>query len=135
VDTPLTVLGEFLNGHHDNALVVNGGVDARNNMAPMPLQEPRRELLIRYEPDTKGLWVAAKAFKDYCVEQQINYKDLLKELGTIGVFKEAVNKRMSKGMKLATPAVRTLYFNTSSADGLSLDVLISNEDRDSQLSD
>ena len=135
VDTPLTVLGDFLNGHINNAVVVNGGVDARNNMVPMPLLEPRGELLIRYEPDTKGLWVAAKSFKDYCVTQQINYKDLLKELSTIGVFKEAVNKRMSKGMKLATPAVRTLHFNTASADGLALDVLVPNEDRDSQLSD
>jgi hypothetical protein len=115
--------------------VVNGEVDARSNMVALPMLEPRGELLVRYEPDTKGLWIAAKAFKDHCVSQQINYKDALKQLGDLGVFKEAVNKRMSKGMKLVTPAVRALHFNVSQSDSLQLDALIPHEDRNDHVSD
>lgn len=134
-DTPLTVIGEYLNHHINNAVVVNGELDARSNLQAAPLLEPRGELLIRYEPDTKSLWIAAKQFKDFCVGNQINYKDVIKELTTIGVFKEAMNKRMSKGMKLVTPAIRALHLNTTNASALHLDTFLSDENRDSQLPD
>ena len=97
----------------------------------MPLAEPRGELLIRYEPDNKALYVAAKPFKDFCVKQQINYKNTLKELTTMGIFKEGTNKRMSKGMKLVSPPVRVLHFDASSSEYLQLDTLVQqNDNRD-----
>lgn len=129
---PATILGEFINAHMNNALVVNGEVDARSNLEAMPQLEPRGELLIRYEPDTKHLYVAAKQFKDFCVEQQINYKGILKELHQVGVFDEGMNKRMSKGMKVVSPAVRVLKFNTTSSDFLQIDALLpTDENRNS----
>jgi hypothetical protein len=70
-----------LTSHANNTLVVNGEVDARSNMSALPLQEPRFELLVRYEPDTQHVYVAAKQFKDFCVKQQVNYKNLLKTAG------------------------------------------------------
>jgi hypothetical protein len=128
---PATILGEFINAHMNNALVVNGEVDARSNLEAMPQLEPRGELLIRYEPDTKHLYVAAKQFKDFCVEQQINYKGILKDLHQVNVFTEAMNKRMSKGMKVVSPAVRVLKFDTASAEFLQIDALLpANENRD-----
>ena len=116
------------------ALVVNGEMDARSNMEAMPLWAPRGELLIRYEPDTKHLDVAAKQFKDFCVKQQVNYKTMLKELQDANVFVEGMNKRMSKGMKVVSPAVRVLKFDASSNEFIQMDGLIpTNENRDSQL--
>jgi hypothetical protein len=100
-------------------------------MIPMPTMEPKGELFIRYEPDTKLLWISAKAFKDFCVERQINYKDLLKELKEANVFKETINKRMAKGMKVVSPAVRALMFDASQADFIHIDT--PDEDRDSSL--
>jgi hypothetical protein len=128
ISNPAATLGEFINRNLSNALVVNGENDARNNMTPMPSMEPRGELLIRYEPDTKYLWVAAKAFKDFCVERQINYKDILRELKDVEVFKEAVNKRMAKGMKVVSPAVRALMFDASKSDFIQLDTTTKDED-------
>ena len=129
----MTALGEFINAHITNALVVNGEVDARTNMQAMPLLEPRGELMIRYEPDTKELYVSAKAFKDFCVRQQINYKAALKELEQGGIFVEAMNKRMSKGMRVVSPAVRVLKFDAANAEFLQMDAVIStgDENRDS----
>jgi len=131
---PTLILGEFINSHMNNALVVNGEVDARSNLEAMPLLEPRAELLVRYEPDTKHLYIAAKQFKDFCVEQQINYKSVLKELETTNVFVEAMNKRMAKGMKVVSPAVRVLKFDASTSEFIQMDAMLPNENRDSSLS-
>jgi hypothetical protein len=129
---PVASLGDYINSHMNNALVVNGENDARNNMLPMPTLEPKGPLYIRYEPDTKQLWVTAKAFKDFCVDRQINYKELLKQLKDAGMFKDAVNKRMAKGMKVISPAVRALLFDTSQSDFIQIEAS-GNEDRDSKL--
>lgn len=135
-DSPVTALGEFINAYINNTLVVNGEVDARSQMQSLPTMEPRGELLIRYEPDTKHLYVAAKQFKEFCVKQQVNYKNLLKTLTDQKVFLEATNKRMSKGMKVSSPAVRTLKFDTSNSDSLQIETMLtSDEDRDSVVSD
>ena len=131
---PTLILGEFINSHMNNALVVNGEIDARSNLEAMPLLEPRAELLVRYEPDTKHLYIAAKQFKDFCVEQQINYKSVLKELETTNVFVEAMNKRMAKGMKVVSPAVRVLKFDASTSEFIQMDAMLPNENRDSSLS-
>ncbi len=134
--TPVTILGEFVNAHINNALVVNGEVDARSNLQSMPMLEPRGELLIRYEPDTKELFIAAKQFKDFCVKQQINYKTTLKELGNAKIYVEGVNKRMSKGMKVVSPAVRVLKFDASASEFLQMDTFApKNEDRDDNVQD
>lgn len=119
--TAMTALGEFINAYITNSLVVNGEVDARTSMQAMPLLEPRGELMIRYEPDNKDLYVSAKAFKDFCVRHQINYKGVLKELQQNNVFVEALNKRMSKGMKVVSPAVRVLKFDASNSEFLQMD--------------
>jgi hypothetical protein len=98
--------------------------------------EPRGELLIRYEPDTKELFIAAKQFKDFCVKQQINYKTTLKELGNLKIYTEGVNKRMSKGMKVVSPAVRVLKFDASATEFLQMDAFVTpNENRDGDVPD
>jgi len=134
--SPVTAIGDFINSHINNALVVNGQLDARTNMESLPLMEPRGELLVRYEPDTKELFISAKAFKDYCVRHQINYKGILNDLTKTGVFKEAMNKRMSKGMKVVAPAVRVLRFDASAHQFLHLETEeAESENRDSVVSD
>jgi hypothetical protein len=136
-DSPVTALGEFVNAHLAmNTLVVNGEVDKRTNMESLPNMEPRGELLIRYEPDTKHLYVATKQFKEFCVKQQTNYKNLLKNLTDQQILLETVNKRMSKGMKLVSPPVRTLKFDASKSEFLQIDALVGrDENRDSVVSD
>jgi len=132
VDMPFTVLGDYCNAHVAHTLVVNGEVDSRSGLNSTPLLEPKQELLIRYEPDTKILYMVAKPFKDYCVKFQINHKELLVKLKEAGVYKETMNKRMAKGMKVVSPAVRVLMFDASSNEFLQIEP---NEDRDSELPD
>lgn len=132
--TPATIIGEYINAHINNCLVVNDGLDSRTTMVPMPTLEPRGELLIRYEPDTQQLFIAAKPFKNFCVAQQINYRSTLTELQRSGVFKDTINKRMSKGMKVTSPAVRVLWFDATAAEYLRVEVP-ADEDRVGVVSD
>ena len=128
--SPVSILGEFINCYLNNALVVNEEVDARNSLAPLPLSEPKGELLIRFEPDTKALYIAAGPFKKYCVSRQINYKDTLKTLEEVGAYVESCNKRLSRGMKVVSPPVRSLKFDATNFDLIKIDNYIrKDEDR------
>ena len=108
-----SVIGDYINRHMQNILVVNDDVDSRSTAKPLPTLEPRNDLLIRYEPDTKMMYFVTKEFKKDCVEQQINYKDALKELKEKGFYQGYINKHMSKGMKITSPAVNALMFDCS----------------------
>lgn len=115
------VIGDFINRHMQNILVVNDEVDTRTNMHHAPTLEPRGELIIRYEPDTKRMYIAASAFKKDCVTGQVHYKDVLQQLKKKGVYVGADNKRLSKGMKVKSPGVHSLIFDCSGTDFIDID--------------
>ena len=119
-----SVIGDYLNRHINNVLVVNDAVDMRTNMPMMPVMEPRGELLVRYEPDTKRMYIAAKPFKQDCVTFQVNYKETIETLRKNGVFVETAVKRLSKGMKVMTPGVYCIVLDTSAAGFLDVNELI-----------
>jgi hypothetical protein len=133
--SPVAILGDFINTYLGNALVVNGDVDARNSLAPLPTQEPRGELLIRFEPDTKDLYITAKSFKNHCVKRQTNYKDTIAQLEKLGVYIESLNKRMGKGMKIVSPAVRALRFNTANFEIIQVDQHLPKPEDEDRVSD
>jgi hypothetical protein len=57
---------------------------------------------------------------------------LLKELANMGIYKGAIVKRMSKGMKVVTPGVRALHFDATNLDSLHLDIS-GNDNRESDV--
>lgn len=132
---PMTtsIVGDYINNHISNIVVINGVADARTKLDALPLMEPRGELLIRYEPDTKRMYIAVQSFRNYCITRQINYKEIYKQLEKKGMLLGAINKRLSKGMKIMAPAVRVIELDMSKEDLLSVgDYLESNNgDRDS----
>jgi hypothetical protein len=107
------VVGEYINRHIQNILVVDDGVDKRSNMQALPVEAPKGELLIRYEPDTKHLFIVAKAFQKDCVKQQVNHRELIRELTDMGVYKGTFNKRMTKGMQFNAPPVYAMELDCS----------------------
>jgi hypothetical protein len=116
-----SVIGDYIYRHNHNILVVEDGVDNRSQMQKFPVLEPRGALLIRYEPDTKRLFFSVREFKKDCVENQVNYKDILKELETNGVLLEVTTKRLAKGSKIVAPGVRALVFDCSNPDFINMD--------------
>lgn len=128
VNDIVTVVGDYINRHMQNIVVVNDAVDRRTGILTAPILEPRGELLIRYEPDTKKMYFAAKAFKDDCVKFQINYRETLKQLGAKGIYEGAINKRLSKGMKVVSPGVHSLVFDCSSSDFIDMGSITGGDD-------
>jgi len=118
------VVGDFINRHMQNILVVNEEVDKRTSLHAAPILEPRSELIIRYEPDTKRMFIVASNFRKDCVSGQVHYKDVLVQLKARGVYIGSVNKRMSKGMKITSPGVYSLVFDCSNPDFLDMDNLV-----------
>jgi hypothetical protein len=131
----MAVIGDYINRHMQNILVVNDGNDRRTNMAFVPIHEPRGELLIRYEPDTKRMFIAAKPFKNDCVKYQVNYKDTLQQLSKKGIFLNTANKRLSKGMKIVSPGVHCLIFDCSGSEFLDMDSIVPTEQVDASRED
>tara|TARA_R110000787_G_scaffold80307_2_gene174902 strand:+ start:378 stop:3317 length:2940 start_codon:yes stop_codon:yes gene_type:complete len=125
-----SVIGEFVNSHPHNMLAVEDGVDKRTQKAKFPVAEPKGALLYRYEPDTRKMFVPVKNFRKHCVETQIDYKEVLRELTAKGLYLETVVKRLSKGMSITSPGVRSLVFDTSHADFIDMSKLIPEEDKD-----
>ena len=121
VDDASNIIGDYMNRHLRNILIVNGETDARTKLAPAPLQEPYGELVIRYEPDTKKMFIVSKHFRDDCVERQVNYKDTLKQLTARGVYQGSTTRRMTTGTKIKGPPVHVMQFNCDTPDFISVD--------------
>ena len=124
----MAVVGDFLNRHISNTLVVNDGADRRSNIPIMPSMEPKGDLMVRYEPDTKLMFIDAKAFKNDCIERQVNFKETIKELEEKKILLDTKNKRLSKGMKVPGPAVRAMILDTTHSDFISIEPLTQPEE-------
>jgi len=121
VTNVVSSIAEFLNRHVQNYISVKDEADGRSGFENSPSQEPRSELMIRVEPDTKKMYIAVKPFKADCVKYQINYKDTLKELKDKGILVGMENKRLSKGMQLVTPPTYCMVLNTIHGEFLNVE--------------
>jgi hypothetical protein len=128
---PLNRIGMFLNQHHNNMLIVNSFADRRTGLMETPVREPRGELMIRYEPDTKLLFISAKALRDWCADSQVSYKMLCDELKKMKVLKGLPKKSMSKGSDISSPSVVALMIDCGLATELDPEGDVTkNEDND-----
>jgi hypothetical protein len=123
-DSAVLVVADYINRHLQNILVVNNGVDPRSSLPTFPVLEPKAELLIRYEPDTKKMYLASKGFKADCVKLQINYKETCSHLKKMGILLDSENKRLSKGMKVLAPGVNSLVIDCNNPDFIGLEGLV-----------
>jgi len=124
------IIGDYINRHMQNILVVKGNADRRSSMPTLPSMEPRGELLIRWEPDTKLLFLTVKGFQSDCAKHQVNYRDTVKRLTAEGIFIKNDNKRMSKGMKISSPGVACLILDGSKEDFINMDNVVKVGDTD-----
>lgn len=79
----INTLSEFLNHHRDSTLAV-----ARPYVPgekTRPLQEPRYQLKIRYEVSSGRYLIAATALREWLMEKQQSYQEMVRTLETAGV--------------------------------------------------
>ena len=105
------LVGEFLLMHNSNILVCNRKSTSRNNIAAAPLVMPRGPLIIRYEPDTKRMYIIKHELKQYCVEKQITFGDMMTELNKTGAFIGELRTKLDVGTEINAPPVIALEFD------------------------
>jgi hypothetical protein len=69
-------LGVFMGTHFSEILVINGN-KTNKGFDPGPIREPRGALTMRYEPDTKLLFVSVNAYRAECNKKQMNFEESL----------------------------------------------------------
>jgi len=103
-------LVQYVAENYNNILRINsvqdlrGKTDAMTDTFVVPDATPRGELVARYEPDTKKLFLYPKPFKAWCVKQQLNAGGLLEDIAKEYPY-EFRKVHMSKGTKLKLPKV------------------------------
>jgi hypothetical protein len=116
-----SVIGEFLNEHRGCILVVNDAADNRTGLHQLPIVEPKYELLVRIEPDTKKLFISAKHLRKFCTDNRITLKDVLKDLSSEGVYEKIAKKRMAKGTSIEGLPTDAFMFDCSKGDFINTD--------------
>jgi len=107
-----TIVGEFLLKHNLNILVVNKYSSSKSGIAAAPLLLPRGALVVRYEPDTRRIYIIRQSLKDFCVLKQITFTDLLTALNKTGAFIAEVRTRLDVGTDISAPPVVALEFDS-----------------------
>ena len=110
-DDYAAVVGEFLLKHNLNILVCNRYSTSKSGIAAAPLVSPRGPLMIRYEPDTKRIFITRQELKNFCVSRQITFTDMLAGLNKDGAFIAEVRTRLDIGMEMQAPPVIALEFD------------------------
>lgn len=110
-DDYATIIGEFLLKHNSNILVVNKHSSSRNNIAAAPILLPKGALIVRYEPDTKRMFIIRQVLKEYCVTKQVTFIELLAALNKTGAFVGEARTRLDVGTEINAPPVVALEFD------------------------
>lgn len=113
VDDVKQIVADFLYRHMQNILVIDGGADRRSGREIFPKREPKGDLTIRIEPDTKRMYILASAFKDYCVRYQISYTETVSKLETQKAIFHKAGVRLSKGTNIPGGNIHCLWFDIS----------------------
>ena len=107
-------LGGFLQRHFNETLVVCSEPPIGSTNPPQPIREPRGALTVRYEPDTRLLFIVAKSYRDDCAKVMVNFEESLAPYKAMGAYKGAVKKRMAANTTATAHAgVSTLCFDAA----------------------
>lgn len=114
------VVGDYLYRSMQNILVIDAG-DARSKTKPLPKREPKGEMLVRIEPNTKMMYMSVKQFREYCVRYQVSYKETVRKLEEKGRLVKRDLFRLTKGTTVVADPVQCLWLKIDE-DMLDLDV-------------
>jgi uncharacterized protein (DUF927 family) len=78
-------LAAFINENVNNALVINQPI--RGGVPTAPITMPKGSLKLRYEPDTKELFITVAEYRKYFAGRQVDVKDSLAKLAAAGIAK------------------------------------------------
>lgn len=103
----------FVNKNINNMLSIDSKQRA-NGLQNEPYIKPKGTLVVRYEPDTKALYIVQRDFNRWCAEQFVNSKEMpsMFEEET-GQQLKIVKKRMGAGWDADFGAVNAYYIDNA----------------------
>jgi len=122
-ENPVELLGRFINHHMREMLVVNGtpidsAVGALHNK---PSREPYGALVMRYEPDTRSLYIEKGAVARWCASERINEQSMLYGLEQKKLVRSTnMHKNLAENTMMASVPVRAVWLDASMFDTLGL---------------
>lgn len=129
-------LGGFINRKFHEMLIINGGKDNRTGLEYGPIREPRGALTIRYEPDTKLLFVVAKEYRIECNKGKLNFDESLAMHIKSGAYVGTKRKRMTAGTVMGAEInVPALVFDSTKLDFFREDKFLNAPNTEPNLSD
>jgi len=108
------VIAAYMSENYANMLMIRNEPE-EGAMEVVPIIEPRNELRVRCEPDTRRIFIASGPFKQWCAKNQISYNSVAASLKDSGIRTELIKKRMAKGTAIAMPPVATLMLQIPDA--------------------
>ena len=106
------VLGDFFNQYNRNVLVINDKDHLSDDMMPtLPLREPYGELVIRYEPNTRKVYIARDKLRAWCTERRIPYTPMLQDMRASGIDNHSARICLSRGTAMPGSTVWTECFD------------------------
>jgi hypothetical protein len=109
---PGMMLGAFLSEHFNDVLIITSVASRKAGTIPTaPIREPRGKLYIRYEPDSKMLYVNRKKFREFCTLGQVSYAGVIEALTKRGGFLGDRKMRMGKGTQFSQPEAALVFSN------------------------
>lgn len=113
---PSLLLGAFLSEHINDVLVIPSGALRKPGVAQeAALREPKGKLYIRYEPDSKLLYLNRTKFREFCTLNQVAYATVLGALRKQKLFLEEKKMRMGKGLQFSQPEIALVFNNAGEA--------------------
>jgi energy-coupling factor transporter ATP-binding protein EcfA2 len=86
------VLGQFLDEHSNNRLMIRGDCSPRTQNVPVEL--PRGALVIRHEVDNNKLFISRTAFKTWLGKRFGEYSKTAKELRDLRILRETGHRKI-----------------------------------------
>lgn len=129
-------LGGFLNRKFHETLTINGKKDGKTGLETGPIREPKGALTIRYEPDTKLLFVVAKEYRAECAKMQLNVDESLAMHKKSKAFLGTKRKRMTAGTVMGAEVnVPAFVFDATKLDFFREDKFLNAKDPEPDSSD
>ena len=101
-------LADYMAENYNNALIIQDKVDSRMNMPNIPVAQPRGQLSVRIETDTRRIFLVSAPLRKWCAEKQVSYHTMVDALQGLGVNASITKKRVTKGTAVNAPPVNCL---------------------------
>jgi hypothetical protein len=86
---PVSVLGQFIDDHIQNRLILKVGKPNTAGLADSIIHEPRGNLYLRQEVDTQRLYISRNQMRQWLAKRHASYRELQNALVACGALKDA----------------------------------------------